>query len=189
MRYANLYIALFLWHEFDDVTIYQSVLGRIHLAPITWNHNQRLPPPSPWLVWLVHPESWLASNSTNPLPYRTMGCQMPLETASPRPILWHSSMPCAHQPRGVSLYCSHDVPHFLLLPRAASDHHLFEPPECKTPTTPPRSPDECCFPRWGCVRTGAVTAQFPGLTTAYKHYAHISNSGLSMEHCTSRLQR
>ena len=189
MRYANLYIAFFC--DMSSMTLQST---RACLDAYTWHRSRGIttsayPPPSPWLVWLVHPKSWLASNSTKPLPYRTIDCQMPLETASPRPILWHSSMPCAHQPRGVSLYCSHDVPHFLLLPRAASDHHLFEPPECKTPTTPPRSPNECCFPRWGCVRTGAVTAQFPGLTTAYKHYAHISNSGLSMEHCTSRLQR
>ncbi len=37
-------ISCFLWHEFDDITIFRSVLGRIYLALITWHRIQRLSP-------------------------------------------------------------------------------------------------------------------------------------------------
>ena len=34
---------------------------------------------------------------------------------------------------------------FCVSPRVSDDHHLFEPPGCKTPTSPPRSPNGCCL--------------------------------------------
>ena len=47
---------------------------------------------------------------------------------------------------------------------------IFEPPECKTPTSPPRSPDGCCYPHEDATAGGGVvTAQLPSLATAYKH--------------------